>query len=137
MILIKDIILIQDKGRGVTILDRIDYIEKCVLILNTSQFRKLNTNLTKRLEGKVQRTLRKKHELEDTEYKWLYQADWRPRLFYATPKVHKLPLCEKCLYSELFWSLFSRIRTRVTRIKATFCTVYNSNNSTKDWKNLR
>ena len=52
MILIKDIILIQDKGRGVTILDRIDYIEKCVLILNTSQFRKLNTDLTKRLEEK-------------------------------------------------------------------------------------
>ena len=136
MILIKDIILIQDKGRGVTILDRKDYIEKCVLILNTSQFRKLNTDPTKPLEKKVQRTLRKKHELEDTEYKWLYQTDWRPRLFYTTPKVHKLPLHEKCLYSQLFWSLFSRIWTRVTPIKVIFCAVYNSSNSTKDWKNL-
>ena len=136
MILIKDIILIQDKARGVTILDRKDYIEKCVLILNTSQFRKLNTDPTKPLEKKVQRTLRKKHELEDTEYKWLYQTDWRPRLFYTTPKVHKLPLHEKCLYSQLFWSLFSRIWTRVTPIKVIFCAVYNSSNSTKDWKNL-
>ena len=136
MILIKDIILIQGKGRGVAILNRKDYIEKCVLILNTSQFRKLNTDPTKPLEKKVQRTLRKKHELEDTEYKWLYQTDWRPRLFYTTPKVHKLPLHEKCLYSQLFWSLFSRIWTRVTPIKAIFCAVYNSSNSTKDWKNL-
>ena len=136
MILIKDIILIQGKGRDVAILNRKDYIEKCVLILNTSQFRKLNTDPTKPLEKKVQRTLRKKHELEDTEYKWLYQTDWRPRLFYTTPKVHKLPLHEKCLYSQLFWSLFSRIWTRVTPIKAIFCAVYNSSNSTKDWKNL-
>ena len=136
MILIKDIILIQGKGRGVAILNRKDYIEKCVLILNTSQFRKLNTDPTKPLEKKVQRTLRKKHELEDTEYKWLYQTDWRPRLFYTTPKVHKLPLHEKCLYSQLFWSLFSRIWTRVTPIKVIFCAVYNSSNSTKDWKNL-
>ena len=38
------IILRQDKGRGITILDRKNYIQKCVSILNTSQFRKLDTN---------------------------------------------------------------------------------------------
>ena len=38
----KDIILIkQDKGRGVAILDKKDYIEKCINILDSKQFKKL------------------------------------------------------------------------------------------------
>ena len=48
------IILRQDKGRGVTILDRKDYTQKCASILNTSQFTKLNSDPTKSLERKVQ-----------------------------------------------------------------------------------
>ena len=48
------IILKQDKGRVVIILDRKNYIQKCVSILNTSQFRKLDTDPTKSLERKVQ-----------------------------------------------------------------------------------
>ena len=43
-------ILKQDKGRGVTKLNRKDYIQKCVSILNTSQFRELDTDHTKSLE---------------------------------------------------------------------------------------
>ena len=62
----------QDKGRGVTILDRKDYIQKCVSILKTSQFRKLGTGPTKYLERKVQQTLwRIKHKFEENEYKKL------------------------------------------------------------------
>ena len=81
----------QDKGRGVTILDRKDYIQKCVSILNTSQFRKLGTDPTMSLERKVERTLRKiKHKFEENEYKKLYPTDSIPRLFYGTPKVYKL-----------------------------------------------
>ena len=81
----------QDKGRGVTILDRKDYIQKCVSILNTSQFRKLGTDPNMSLERKVERTLRKiKHKFEENEYKKLYPTDSIPRLFYGTPKVYKL-----------------------------------------------
>ena len=81
----------QDKGRGVTILDRKDYIQKCVSILNTSQFRKLGTDPTMSLERKVEWTLRKiKHKFEENEYKKLYPTDSIPRLFYGTPKVYKL-----------------------------------------------
>ena len=40
------IILRQDKGRDVTILNRKDYVQKCVSILNTNQFRKLDTDPT-------------------------------------------------------------------------------------------
>ena len=49
----------QGKGRGVTILDRKDYIEKCMSILDTKQFRKLSKDPTKTLERKMQRVLRK------------------------------------------------------------------------------
>ena len=98
-------ILRQDKGRGVTILGRKGYIQKCVSILNTSQFRKLDTNPSNSFKRKVRRTLQKtkknkqktkqnknklRHKFEETEYKKLCQADSRPGLFFGKPKVHKL-----------------------------------------------
>ena len=56
----KDItILKQDKGRGVFIMDRGKYTEKCFNLLNTEQFRCLNEDPTKSTEAKTQRTLRK------------------------------------------------------------------------------
>ena len=60
----KDIILIkQDKGRGVVILDKKDYIEKCINITDSKQFKKLKKDPTK-TENKTQQTLRKiKHNI--------------------------------------------------------------------------
>ena len=59
-------------------------------ILNTSQFRKLDTDPTKSLERKIQWTLRKiKHKLEENKYKKLYATGARTGLFYGTLKVHK------------------------------------------------
>ena len=56
----KDIILIkQDKGHGVVILDKKHYIEKFINILDSEQFKKLQKDPTKTLENKMQRTLRK------------------------------------------------------------------------------
>ena len=56
----KDIILIkQDKGCGVVILDRKHYLEKCLNILELGQFKKLKKDPTKTIENKMQRTLRK------------------------------------------------------------------------------
>ena len=73
------------KDRGVTILDRKDYIQKCVSILNAIQFLKLGT------ESKVRRTLRKiKHKFEENDYKKLYPTDSRQGLIHGTPKVRKL-----------------------------------------------
>ena len=67
------IILRQDKGWRLTILYRKDYIQKCVSILNTRQFEKLDNTPTKSLERKIQGTLRKiKHKFEVNEYKKLY-----------------------------------------------------------------
>ena len=89
------IIMRQDKGRGVTILDRKNYIEKCLNMLNTKQFRKLSKDPTKTLERKIQRVLRKTEcHLEEKEYKKLYPTGSKPGLFYGTVKVHKLKIGE-------------------------------------------
>ena len=47
----------QDKGRGVVVLDRRHYTEKCLLELD--QFKKLEKDSTKTIESKMQDTLRK------------------------------------------------------------------------------
>ena len=87
----KDIILIkQDKGRGVVILDKKHYIEKCINILDSKEFRKLQKDPTKILENKMQRTLRKIKHLDKIEYKRMYPTGSRPGLFYTTAKVNKL-----------------------------------------------
>ena len=57
---IKIIVLIkEDKGRGIVILDRKHYIPKCLSIVEIKQFKKLKKDATKTLESKVQQALRK------------------------------------------------------------------------------
>ena len=85
------IIIKQDKGRGVVILDRTEYIDKCLPMLATKQFSKLEYDSTSKLESKVQRTLRKiKSELPEKVYKKLYPTGSCPGKFYGNAKVHKL-----------------------------------------------
>ena len=83
----------QDKGLGVTNLDRKDYIEKCLNILDTKQFRKLSKDPTKTLERNMQHVLTKiKCHLEEKEYKKLYPTGSKPGSFHGTAKVHKLKI---------------------------------------------
>ena len=85
------IILKQDKGRGVVILNCKSYIEKCCKILETGQFRKLEIDPTEKIEGKLQRMLRSiKNMFAEREYKQLYPTGSKPAAFYGNAKVHKL-----------------------------------------------
>ena len=52
-------LLRQDKGRGIVIIDRNRYTNKCLNILNTEQFRKLDEDPTKSIEAKIQRDVGK------------------------------------------------------------------------------
>ena len=86
------IILKQDKGRGVVLMDKNKYTEKCMLLLNTKQFKKLDNDPTKTTEGKIQRMLRRiKPKLSEHEYKVLYPSGSSPGKFYGTAKIHKVP----------------------------------------------
>ena len=63
----------QDKGRGVVLMDRPKYTEKCLELLQTNQLTKLNHYPTKSIEGKIQRILRKiKNRLSPKDYYQLY-----------------------------------------------------------------
>ena len=53
------VIMKQDKGKGVVIMDKTKYQGKCLAILDTNQFVKLNIDPTKEIETKIQRDLRK------------------------------------------------------------------------------
>ena len=65
--------------------------EKCCQILETGQFRKLEIDPTKTIEGKLQRMLRSiKNMFTEREYKQLYPTGSKPGAFYGNAKVHKL-----------------------------------------------
>ena len=66
-------IMRQDKGRGVVVMDRSKYTEKCLNILQTEQFTKLRHDSTMSIENKIQWELRKlKTRLTMQEYRQLY-----------------------------------------------------------------
>ena len=48
-------LLPQDKGKGVVIMDKGKYTEKCLNLLNSNQFNKLSHDPTKSVENKVKR----------------------------------------------------------------------------------
>ena len=82
----------QDKGRGVVLLDKTKYVEKCFSIINTNKFKKLDKNPTVSYEAKIQRTLRKmKSRFTLQEYNKVYPTGSNAGKLYGTVKIHKLP----------------------------------------------
>jgi hypothetical protein len=88
----KNIVIIrQDKGKGVVIMDRSKYIEKCLAQLETSNFKKLDADPTQKFEKNVQTALKNiKTAIGEEEYKKIYPSGSNPGKFYGTAKVHKL-----------------------------------------------
>ena len=81
----------QDKGRGVVILNRVDYVNKSKLFLNGTEFDKLDEDPTKSFQSLVQRTLLSmKRRFSRKVYRTLYPSSSRPGLYFGLAKVHKL-----------------------------------------------
>ena len=94
----KNIIISRpDKGRGVIIMNKHDYVSKMGNILNDHRtFMKIpNLDPYKNnilLEDKLNRFLKKMHDnnhINETEYKRLYSTGSNPGIMYGLPKVHK------------------------------------------------
>ena len=68
-------LLNQDKGQGIVILDRTKYTEKSMNLINTDQFRELEKDPTKQTERKLQNILR---SLQNNKY--LSEEDYKRRL---------------------------------------------------------
>ena len=84
-------VLKQDKGRGVVVIDRKTYTEKCLNLLNTSSFIQLDHDPTKTIEGKIQRPIRNiTSNLTKQEYWRLYPTESSPEKFYGTANRNKL-----------------------------------------------
>ena len=86
-------LLNQDKGQGLVISDRSKYIEKCMKLINTDQFRELENDPTKQTERKLEnilRSLKINKYLSEEDYKRIYLKSSRPGLFYGTAKLHTL-----------------------------------------------
>ena len=84
-------ILRQDKGRGVVILNRVDYANKAEAFLNGPEFERLESDPTESFQQHVQKTLLSmKKKFHKKLYKKLYPSSSRPGLFFGLAKVHKL-----------------------------------------------
>ena len=88
----KDICLLkQDKGKGIVIMDRTKYVEKCEEFLNGRRFDKIEEDPTSSFEKGVQDLLRSmKKRFDPVSYRKIYPTSSRPGLFYGTAKVHKM-----------------------------------------------
>ena len=60
-------------------MDKHKYMEKCMSLLTTKQFKQVDSDPTKTVESKVQRTMRKlKSTISPYEYKKLYPTGSSP-----------------------------------------------------------
>ena len=84
-------ILKQDKGRGVVLLNRNEYVSKAEEFLNGSEFIKLDEDPTRSFQSYVQRTLLSmKNCFDERIYQKIYPSSSRPGLYFGLAKVHKL-----------------------------------------------
>ena len=86
-------LLYQDNDTGIVIIDRNRYTNKCLNILNTEQFRKLDRDPTKPIDAKIRSGVRKiKSHLSNQEYMRISPTGSAPGKFYGTVKKHKIPI---------------------------------------------
>ena len=89
------IITKPDKGRGVLILNKSDYVNKTNEILNDeTKFKKIDGDWFKiilKLEDKLNRLLRSiKNKLPDNIFDYLFASGSLPGVLYGLPKIHKV-----------------------------------------------
>ena len=81
----------MNRSRGVVGMAKTKNQEKCLALLNTHQFVKLNSDSTKQIKTKFQRGLRKiKAYISLQEYSRLYPTGSAPGKFYGIVKIQKL-----------------------------------------------
>ena len=91
------IILKPDKGNGIVILNKTEYIQKMEDILDDrSKFQILKEDWLKEIikqEDKINRLatkLKKEKEISDQQYDYLHTSGSKPGILYGLPKVHKI-----------------------------------------------
>ena len=86
------VILPADKGRSTVILNREDYLEKCMDHINNGQYQLLKKDPTTKIKTKTLKQLKvlKDNEFIDNKlYYYLKPTDSPAPRFYGQPKIHK------------------------------------------------
>ena len=100
------IITKPDKGNGVVIINKLDYLNKMkLLISDATKFKKLTQNPTKSREDSLisyLRKLKKDKIINDATLHKILPCGSTPSVLYGLPKVHKpgLPFSPDCLFSK-------------------------------------
>ena len=102
------VIIEPDKGNGLVILDKLDYNQKMMDILNNSdKFKKLDgdpVKITIKRENCIKnflRQLKKENIIDATLYSSLRPTGFRPGILYGLPKVHKLDIPLRPILSSI------------------------------------
>ena len=98
-----------DKGRGVVLLDKCNYISSVISIISdTSKFEPITDPITKfslKIEDKVNNFLRKlksSNIITDTVYNDLFARGSGPGILYGLPKIHKKDFSSKFQMRPIF-----------------------------------
>ena len=113
----------QDKGRGVVLMDKAKYVEKVTSVLDTDNFKEHLTDKTKSAEEAVQRILLKnKTAIGEEMYTKIYPSGSNPGTFYGTAKVHKVKPEEQDKIEKLpLRPIISNIGTATHKIAQYIC----------------
>ena len=106
----KDVVVCKpDKGRGVVIVDRSDYIHSLEnIISDESKFKQIDEPIQSycdRVEGSINnflRSLKSKSIIDDATYKQLYVTGSGPGILYGLPKVHKANFRDNFPFRPIF-----------------------------------
>ena len=103
-----------DKGRSTVILNREDYLEKCMDHINNAPYQLLNKDTTTKIKAKTSKQSKviKDNEFIDNKIYYLKSTDSPVPRFYGQPKINKLgvPVRPIVLYSgSLLYNLNKNI----------------------------
>ena len=114
------VILPADTGRSTIILNREDYLQKCMDHINHCPYQLLKKDPTTKIKTKTLKLLKvlKDNEFIDNKlYYYLKPTDSPAPRFYGQPKIHKpgLPICPIVSYNDSL-KLMSKVKITMSRI---------------------
>ena len=142
----KDLIICKpDKGRGIVVLDKSNYVEKMNLILNDFKSFEKQPFLqvpkhTLNLEDKANRLIRKlkeNHSISESEYKSLYVVGSRPGVMYGLPKIHKQNIPMRPVVSSISTPFYKLAKFLIPAIEGFAKNEFTLNNSFEFFDEIR
>ena len=101
------VILMEDKGVALVVLDKEDYDNKARDLLNTPVYKELPRDPTNRIKAQLitkLRRIKKDRKLDEGTYRTMYPTGCVPPKFYGLPKIHKTGTLLRPIVSSRWFS---------------------------------